>query len=158
MKTRMFMLALVAAALQTSMTAQTVSNATWKVGDARMRVQQGDRFNEARVVLQFEAESVVIRLTDALNNGEAEVLKQLSYAEIDNAEYSGRGADLPGLSVLENGQQRELTIRCGDDITILRLHKRYEKRVRQELTRRSGVRVEKSPYMSRGSFHWPAAI
>lgn len=155
MKTRMFMLALVAAALQTSMTAQTVSNAFWKVDDARMRVQQGDRFNEARVVLQFEAGGLAIR---SIEDGEAEVLKQLPYAEIDNAEYSGRGADLPGLSVLENGQQRELTIRCGDDITILRFDKRYEKRVRQELTRRSGVRVEKSPYMSRGSFHWPAAI
>jgi len=155
MKTRMFIPVLLAAALQPSMAAQTASSAPWTVGDASMRVQQGDMFKQTRVVLQFEADRLVIR---SMNDGEAEELKQLPYAEIDSAEYSGRGADLPGLSVLENGQGRELIIRCGEEITVLRLHKRYQKRICRELARRAGVRVEKSPYRSRGSFHWPAAI
>ena len=155
MKTRTLMLAFLAATLQTSMAAQTSSDTSVEIDNARMRVRDGDTFKEARVVLHFGANGLTIH---SRSDGRAEVLKRLSYAEIESADYSVKGADLPGLSLVGNVAQRRLTIRCGDGATILRLHKSSQRRVRRELARRSGVPVKKAPYTSRGSFHWPAAI
>ncbi len=154
MKIRTLMVVLLGAALQTSMLAQTSSLSSGTMDKAKMWVQDGDTFKEARVVIHFQADGLTIHST---KGGRDELLKRLSYAEIEKADYSA-GAALPGLGFFEKGQRHRLIIRCRNATTVLRLHKSNHKQVCREFTRRSGVRVGTSSSTSRGSFHWPAAI
>ena len=138
MKARTLTLILLAAALPASMAAEPASGQQVEVDQVRMRVADGGTFQEARVVLHFEADGISIR---SANDASPEVLKRVRYTEIESAEQPGR----------------QLTIRCGEDATVLRLHKSNQRRVRREIAKRSGVSVETS-YVSRGSFDWPAEI
>jgi hypothetical protein len=138
MKARTLTLILLTAALPASMAAEPVSDTKVEVDQVKMRVANDGTFQEAQVVLLFEADGISIR---SANDAGPVVLKRFRYTEIESAEQPGR----------------QLTIRCGEDSTVLRLHKSNQKRVRREIAKRSGVSVQTS-YVSRGSFDWPAEI
>lgn len=138
MKARTLTMILLAVILPASMAAEAASDTHVEIDQVKMRVDNGDTLQEAQVVLHFEEDAVSIRSADEAN---PDVLKRVRYTEIESAEQPGR----------------ELTIRCGEDATVLRLHKSNKKRVRREIVKRSNVSVQTS-YVSRGSFDWPAEI
>ncbi len=155
MKIRTWMVVLLGVTVQASMLAQTASLSSGTMDKVKMWVPDGDTFKEARVVIHFQADGLTIHST---KGGRDELLKRLSYAEIEKADYSVHGGALPGLGFLGKGPRRQLIIRCRNATTVLRLHKSNHKQVCREFTRLSGVRVGTSSSTSRGSFHWPAAI
>lgn len=138
MTTRILTLTLLAATLPTSLAAETGSRKPLEVDQVKMRVADGGVTQEAQVVLSFEEDALSIR---SANDANPEVSKRVRYEDIKSAEQPGRN----------------LTIRCVDGTTVLRLRKSDRKRVRRELARRSGVTVETS-YVARASFDWPGQI
>ena len=138
MTTRTLTLILLTAILPASLAAQTEYQKAMEVEQVKMRVTIQDAAQEAQVVLTFEEDAVSIRSANDAGGG---ALKRVRYEDIKTAEQPGR----------------DLTIRCVNGTTVLRLHKSDRKRVRRELALRGGV-VVKTPYVGGASFDWPGQI
>jgi hypothetical protein len=155
MKIRVFALVLFGIIVHTSLPAQEAVVRPWKDGKVKMRVQDGDDVKDIKVDLQFKQDRLEIY---TLRKGHATLLKSLPYAQIEGADYSVEGVDLPGPSFLTKSQKHWLTIRCLKDAAFLRLDKTNHKGVRQRFTDRTGVPVKATARLSSDTFHWPASF
>ncbi len=152
MKVQIHALILVGTILQTTLLAQVPVVEPWKVGRVKMRVQQGKKAKEIKVVLQYSEGRLEIH---SVQKGLGTVVTSLPYAEIEGADYSfskhrriksgvvlavATGVLAAPMFFLK-GKKHWLTIRAKNDVAFLRLDKNAHERVRAEFTANTEVPV-----------------
>ena len=141
--------------MQASGSAQAAAVPAWTVENVKMRMQHGVEVKEVKVSLRFGPDRMEIY---SARKGQATLLKQLPYTEIEAADYTAFGGGLPGLGFLGSSRKHWLTIRCGTETALLILNKRNHEEIRREFSDRTGVTVKHSKPLSSRAFSVPASL
>ncbi len=155
MRTQAMAFVLFGTLLQASGSAQAAPVPTRSVKNVKMRIQNGVEVKERKVSLRFGPDRMEIY---SARKGQATLIKQLPYGEIEALNYAAFGGGMPGLGFLGSGRKHWLAIRCGTETALLILDKGNHEQIRQQFSDRTGVTIKHSKPLSSRAFHVPASL
>ena len=134
--------------------AEPVGTSNCDTAKVKMQILKDGESRYVSVDLHYEQDRLAIY---EKNSGHKEPLKTLRYARMVGAEYSAKGANLPGLGFVTRGRKHSMTIRFDQGSTLLRLHRGDHEEARRQFTGHTGLNVQEAPTVNI-PFHWPAAL